>query len=166
MQQILDELKKTIDAGFYYSALTLALTLPDICSQLEYGASSRTNYINWIDSHMDKEAFSVGFPNFEKVEFNGTICYALRCKVLHSISVDITTTDVYRKKHLEISELKLIKPGTIDGGTWKYHLDNKNNIFTASIDTKYLCDIIYKTVLTFYNNGHKADLDKLCYEIV
>lgn len=51
MLQLIDDVNKALDAESYYSALTLALTLPDICGKAEYPQEKSTakRYKDWYD---------------------------------------------------------------------------------------------------------------------
>ena len=76
-----DSVRKALKAGLYEPALALALTLPDICSIIEYPAekSVTKRYIDWCDCHI--------FTNQSTdsdIEFTGAALYQLRCHFLHS----------------------------------------------------------------------------------
>lgn len=50
MLKLIDNVNKALDAEFYYSALTLALTFPDICGKAEYPKENSTKrYKDWYD---------------------------------------------------------------------------------------------------------------------
>ena len=91
METLLDDLSRSISNETFYSALTLALALPDMCSQIENGLKTgdRNTYISWVDAYMDDDYFKVGIQGFEDIEFSGIICYALRCRVLHNLDSNI-----------------------------------------------------------------------------
>lgn len=55
MLQLIDDVNKALDAECYYSALTLALTSPDICGKAEFPKKNNTNrYKNWYNEHIGK----------------------------------------------------------------------------------------------------------------
>jgi hypothetical protein len=72
---ILDEIEKAIKAEFYYLAVALALTLPDICAAMESstGNTSGAQYKAWYDEWLAEK-----YP-----EMTGTDLYSLRCGVIH-----------------------------------------------------------------------------------
>jgi hypothetical protein len=76
----------------WYAALTLALTLPDICSNLEEPSHrSRQRYTRWFDTHVGpKYSFDRGWDRGVHVILSGNDCYALRCAMLHSGTDDTT----------------------------------------------------------------------------
>lgn len=88
MNLIIDELRKALNNQCYLSALTLALTIPDICGKLEYpeitgiGCTGK-RYKKWFNEYV-KKYFTVNDPANTLVYFNGKDCYALRNAILHS----------------------------------------------------------------------------------
>lgn len=58
MEKRIQEARKCLDNGLYEAALALALTLPDICGQVEYSAIKKVGerYTKWIDNFMDSNA--------------------------------------------------------------------------------------------------------------
>lgn len=54
MLQLINDVKRALDAECYYSALSLVLTFPDICGKAEYPKerSSTKRYIDWYDEHI------------------------------------------------------------------------------------------------------------------
>lgn len=95
-------IRKAIECECYLPALALALTLPDICGQIEYpnfvnergnrlvGKQYKTWFAEWV-SHW--YADSTGWTNDGKQAKNpyltGKMCYDLRCSFLHSGNSDI-----------------------------------------------------------------------------
>ena len=77
----------------WYSALAVALTLPDICASLESndGNSSGDRYARWFDENVgDRYKFHVGADREPVTFLAGGDCYALRCTVLHQGMFDIS----------------------------------------------------------------------------
>jgi hypothetical protein len=75
LEIILSEIERALDAGFYYLAVMVALTLPDICGALESpdGRAHRSRYKDWFRQNLS----SLGWFLTEDD------CYSLRCGVLH-----------------------------------------------------------------------------------
>lgn len=82
--------------GAYISALSLALTLPNILSNIEGGKKvGKAEYIDWFDKWVYKY-FKSDEPQSELesmgrvvTEFDGANCYKLRCALFHSGNVDL-----------------------------------------------------------------------------
>ncbi|WP_404335878.1 hypothetical protein [Planococcus rifietoensis] len=77
----------------YYASLTMALTLPDICSKLQYPEEKKTGtrYSKWFDEYMlSRYQKRVGYEKTLHTFLSGMDCYALRCSLLHQFETDIT----------------------------------------------------------------------------
>lgn len=55
MLDCIQEIRNALSSKCYLAALSLSLTLPDICSQVENGVmnGNRSLYINWFNSHKE-----------------------------------------------------------------------------------------------------------------
>lgn len=75
LETTLREIESAIDAGLYYAALIVALTVPDICAALEdeRAYSGREEYKNWY-----RENLAGRFPYM-----SDDAAYSLRCGVVH-----------------------------------------------------------------------------------
>ena len=99
MEKRIQEARNCIDNGLYEAALALALTLPDICGQVEYPALKKVGerYTKWIDDFVDSKGLydplfdAVG--GFEHLESQDI--YKLRCAFLHSGDQDISSDTKY-----------------------------------------------------------------------
>lgn len=71
------------DAGALLSAITLALTLPDICGarMYPYEKNSSRRYAAWFDQYVAANYRSSSEEH--ECYFNGNDCYQLRCVFLH-----------------------------------------------------------------------------------
>lgn len=156
MIKIINEVRKAIKNKTYLSALTLALTIPDICSQVETGKedSVRGIYIDWFNKHIDKEAFDLGIGEFKEQTFNGNMCYALRCKVLHNGNVELKQTS--RNLKIELDHFQFTIPESPEyyyGYKYVYLPGEDEAIKTVTIIAiDYLCAIICEAAENFYNN--------------
>ena len=93
MKHLTDALRKSVEAENWYGALTIALTLPDICRRAEDPKiTSKPGYISWFDKWLKhKYTHQIG-PDRETVVFlTGADLYALRCAFLHQ--GEFSTTD-------------------------------------------------------------------------
>jgi len=86
MERFLNSIKNSLENKNWYSALALALSVPDICAKISYPAekSSKKRYIAWYNSYMiDKYTSYIGANKEKHVFLCGEDCYALRCSFLH-----------------------------------------------------------------------------------
>src|SRR5687768_14320942 len=92
MQALLDSVRQAIADRNWYAALTLTLTLPDICGKVdtpELGSNKR--YAAWFDNYVGP-TYKTQFAHepTPHIFLSGNDCYALRCSFLHEGTSDIT----------------------------------------------------------------------------
>lgn len=97
----IESIKRALENHCYMPALSLALTLPDICGQIEYPSFTINGqrqvgrqYITWFDewvnhNYADPSGWTVDGKKAKKAYFTGKMCYDLRCSFLHSGNSDI-----------------------------------------------------------------------------
>lgn len=86
------EVEHAVESGLYQSALALALTLPDICGEVESPKSGDgERYRTWFDNHVSPKYMTKTIPaeDPDKRILTGSVCYKLRCAYLHSGNDDI-----------------------------------------------------------------------------
>lgn len=88
-----EEIERAVANKMYQSALTLTLTLPDICGKAEFpSAKVRIRYQAWFDKYVTPLYMPKHFVSLESHDtriMTGDVCYALRCSYLHSGNDDI-----------------------------------------------------------------------------
>ena len=160
MIEKIKEVRAAVNNQTYIAALALALTLPDICSQVENCVSTgnRGYYENWVDKYMDDEAFSFPLDGFEKQTFKGNMCYSLRCKLLHNGNVDVKNP----KHNVNVDEFILVKPDSqhyFNGFQYRVsELPNGTKKCTTIIGVDYLCEVLCRTAEDYYNNHSNKTL--------
>lgn len=148
----IQEIRQAVKNGTYIAALALALTLPDICSQVENHASAGTGsmYVSWVNKHMDYNSFQFPLGGFENQEFGGEMCYSLRCRVLHNGDLDIKNPP----KGVSIDSFVLTKPGDscyYHGYRYETKENNGTTVLKTIIGIDYLCEQLCNTAEEFYN---------------
>lgn len=96
INNILDDISLARNSRSYISALSLALTLPNILSNIEFKRkTSRKEYVDWFNQWVykyyeqppsDNEFINRGLS---ATKFDGENCYALRCSLLHAGNTDL-----------------------------------------------------------------------------
>ena len=87
LEPILWQIKKAIEAKLYYLALAVALSIPDICSTLEWDPDPN---VLWANRGRQSKRYKHWFDTYLKGEFTfltADDCYSIRCGVLHQGSV-------------------------------------------------------------------------------
>ena len=80
IEQLVNEINGLLRDGYPYSALGIALTLPDICGNIAYpNTKVADHYKKWYSEYVNP----ISALKF-KDGFDEEICYKLRCAYLHS----------------------------------------------------------------------------------
>lgn len=106
LQEIINQVEKSLEDENYIAALALALTIPDKCGKIEHpDKGSKRRYIDWYNTwchREDPEPSDVLLP-----DDNGEFIYQLRCSILHNNSTDIDYEQVEDKNKLDEFELEI-----------------------------------------------------------
>lgn len=81
IERMIREVYTALDHNLYFSALALALVLPDSCAKAEYPTERYNNvrYKNWYKKYVGDRIFDAnGLPNIDE-----NVAYSLRCCFLH-----------------------------------------------------------------------------------
>ncbi len=97
MQRFVDSIRLSIRTENWYSASTLALTLPDICGWLsDPTVGSQKRYESWFEAYLSP-FYKSPFHGSDFTFLSGRDCYALRCAYLHE-----GTDEVLRQRAREV----------------------------------------------------------------
>lgn len=163
IDKIVDDINTALENGAYLSALSLALTLPDVCGKAEYPTerSTKKRYLNWYDTNIGL------YENDGQTDcayLSGEVVYSLRNSFLHQNTPNIDKTNirdpqnqidrfvlvVEPKKEIEIyADLSV----SSDPGEKEYH-----------VSVQRLCLILTQTALCYYNKN-KAKFNFFEFEI-
>jgi hypothetical protein len=97
MEHLVQSIEKSIMTENWYSAISMALTIPDICGWLETPTdTSQKRYEAWFNKYLLSFYTSTFHgPNFTFL--SGRDCYALRCAFLHE-----GTDEILRQRAREV----------------------------------------------------------------
>ena len=92
IEQLVNEINGLLRDGYPYSALGIALTLPDICGNIAYpNTKVADHYKKWYSEYVNP----ISALKF-KDGFDEEICYKLRCAYLHSGNFDLGNADAVK----------------------------------------------------------------------
>ena len=148
------EIRKCIDLELYEAALALALTLPDICGQVELpNGKAGERYRNWIDNYVDADVLYDKSFGSDFIPLSSNDIYKLRCSFLHSGDDDIDNA--------QIDEFKLLSPKRTDGKYgYRYGIRRESKdkeIHIAEIDIKYLSTMLCDYAEKYYSTKDPID---------
>lgn len=134
----------------YFSALALALTLPDTCGMAEFpNASVTERYINWYDTYIGN--YEAKFKN--EPYLSGEIVYNLRNTFLHTGSPNIDN----KKVKAEVNQLDKFILILGDGRKiWSSTLNVDTplaSIKIMTINVTYFCQLLCDRALRYYNRN-------------
>lgn len=131
INKLVEDINKALDNEAYFSALSLALTLPDICGKAEFPkAKSGRRYISWYDKYIGQyEKCPCEHCKTRPMPYlSGEVVYSLRNSLLHqgTPNVDNDKIDEFSNK---VDEFTLI-----------IEKKNKFDIYSdsACVSTSYL----------------------------
>jgi hypothetical protein len=148
------EIRKAIECECYLSALVLSLTLPDICGKIKYPdfkdnkekRQAAKQYKTWYDNYV-KPLYYIDDEDAPEFQFDGTLCYALRCSLLHEGNFELKDRD--EKTLIDGFKLHVDKVlGYPNIHSSYYEKDGKRFI---DIDAYGLCFLICKAAKDFYD---------------
>jgi hypothetical protein len=113
----------------YHVALTIGLTLPDICTKLENPGEKSTckRYVQWFDKYMAKKYHAnIGPKRILHVFLSGNDFYALRCSFLHQGETNIEE----QKARDVLKDFVFVRPQLMS----KIHLNRINDTLQLQVD--------------------------------
>lgn len=169
MLELLKEIKESLENDNLMIALNSAITLPDICGQVEFPEEKNTGkrYRDWCDSYL----YCAGFLPTYKVDpaiprdqwqkeriIDSKTCYQLRCALLHSHNSDLN-----KNQKEEFPQFKLIRTTAIDTGAYSiiYWNDHNKNKKEEWVDIRILSQVLCNSALEYYNKIGDAEKFKV-----
>ena len=167
MLEKIEAIEKALDNKSFLPALALALTLPDICGQIEYpnyidkygyrlvGKQYKKWFKEWVEIYYaDDSRFEVN-DKPKNPDITKEMCYSLRCQYLHSGNIKINdfgkdTDDEYiYKYHFNL----YINASDRIGSRWCSNKLINGKILkdiTVSLNVKELCENICNAARKYY----------------
>lgn len=159
MLRLIDDVNKALDVECYFSALTLALTFPDICGKAEYPKKSTTQrYKDWYDEYIGKYEQSP-FEHFCDISMpylSGEVVYSLRNSLLHQGTPNIDVDKIKDNNNkIDCFELVLESKKQFDIYGDSAAIYNET-VKSYRVNVRRLCLILCCTARGYY----KANQDK------
>lgn len=136
--QRLKEIKEILNEGYLKSALILALTIPDICSKIEYPElKQKKRYQKWFDENVYE--YNIGKLGKEEKNFdcfNGYMCYLLRCRMVHGDKNNI--------EEIPNKEQSWFKQNGFENVEFSFTNEEFSEVYIIENDKKYV--VIYKSI--------------------
>lgn len=166
----IDDINSALKSKSYLSALSLSLTLPDICGKIEHPDYKHENgkrdigrqYAAWFDAWVNHYfADHTGWlENENKAKnpyFTGKMCYYLRCSFLHAGNADIRRWGSECDDNFDYCyEFELILGGADSYGShWENNSLNdcrQSKTKSVKVNIEKLCEYICLAAKRYYEN--------------
>lgn len=171
-------IEHALECKCYLPALALALTLPDICGQIEYPDLKKKSgqrliwkqYITWFNDwvghwYAGPDGWIEDGKKAKNPYFTGKMCYDLRCAFLHSGNADVDDFgDLEDEENRYSYNFELCTNGGDSFGTvWETPQYGGNKTFKVKnvrIDMEILCERLCNSAKKYYDSkGNKAFID-------
>ena len=132
-----NDIKRALESKAYLAALSLALTLPDICGKVAYPTMRvGARYAKWFEDYIS-QFYNPPIDEYTP-KFTGEMCYKLRCAYLHAGNTE----------GIPIDHFNLCIDGCdCFGSTWSNENEKECHI---SINVEGLCLAICNAAEQFY----------------
>lgn len=157
---ILDDIERALKAECFFSALALALTLPDVCGKALYPKTERVGerYIKWCDEYLHCECQN---------DIGGKIIYNLRNSFLHQSSPHVKNYKLCDVNWLKEQEQEIEIDYNKSGFTIKFskatgiyteeyviqQYDNERAVFNCKINGTGLCEHLISVARKCYREN-------------
>lgn len=170
---IVQEINDCLNDNHLVAALTMALTLPDICGKAEYPneGSTRKRYIDWFDTNLGETENPQFIINDNLPGLTGEVVYQIRCSFLHqgTPSIDISKINEERNR---VNTFTLVLEDKNDFDIYGDHSSVKTSNFLAAqtvkshiVSVRRLCLILSSVTIGYYkNNKEKFDFINVSFE--
>ena len=152
IERIIGDVNKALDAEAYMAALSLVLTLPDICAKAEYGESigNKERYTKWYDDYIGQYEKAPTERDEEVMPYlSGEVVYQLRCSVSHQGTPNIDSTKI-KDENCKIDEFALVI--------------EKKNLLDLYADSAAIAQQIYPTKDSS-KRSYQVNIRRLCFII-
>ena len=153
-----DDILKSLECKSYFSALSLALALPDFCGAAEFPDKSVTErYINWYDNYVKN---FMSYKSFGASQLSGEVIYNLRNTFLHMGSPNIITSKIKQELN-RIDKFTLLLGDATKIQVIFFCVDTPFGSSRAiTIDTTFFC----KNLCICASNYYEANKDKFQFD--
>lgn len=150
IEKLVADINKALDHAAYFSALSLALTLPDICGKAKYPNSKvGERYIKWYDEYVGQyEKCPCEDCNEAKMPYlSGEVVYSLRNCLLHQGTPNIDSSKINDSAN-KVDRFELVI--------------EKKNEFDIYADSSSVCTNYFGNDCTGTMRTYQVSIRRLC----
>ncbi len=171
MLDLINEIEILLKNNNLRCALGMALTLPDICGQIEYPSEDgvKKRYTDWCENYLFNQgfnthiAFTKSIPAEEQRVISPEVCYKLRCAYLHSGNLELN-----QRSGDDLPKFRLIMSHTDDEGVYSGSINKQplivndqlvdSKVISITIDIRHLTKVICNAAKEYYNKSVTKEL--------
>lgn len=168
VNRLINEINVSLNNGCFMAALSLALTIPDICAKAEYPElGNKRRYIAWYDEYIGKYEKNPSKSDSDENShyLSGEVVYNLRNHMLHQGTPNIDKG----KGNIDKFTLTIEREDYgiyVDPISTKWHNDDKENaVREYRVNIRRLCFIITANAKKYYADN-KDKFNFFNYEII
>lgn len=159
INRLISDINQSLDNECYFAALSLALTLPDICGKAKYPAYGVTQrYIAWYNEYIGKYEKPKSKYDSDMPYLSGEVIYNLRNSFLHQGTPNIDKVSI-KEVECKIDEFELVFGNNLLGDTSKVSYNNSSLSSTKivkrgySVNVRLLCVRLCNSAQKYYNEN-------------
>lgn len=151
IDKIVYDINIALKNGAYLSALSLALTLPDVCGKAEYPSESvGKRYIHWYDEYIGQYETD---GQTDCPYLSGEVVYSLRNSFLHQTTPNVDKTKIQDSQN-QIDEFVLVLEPKNEFDIYAdLSMGECFGIKSYHVSVQRLCVILTRTALGYYNKN-------------
>ena len=167
LNRLIEDINLALDNEAYFSALSLVLTLPDICGKAKYPSekSTRKRYIDWYDEYVGQyEQCPCDVCKETKMPYlSGEVVYSLRNSFLHQGTPNIDNSSIKEDSNqIDTFTLVIEKKNEFDIYSDASSIVSSNQTEDSRksyrVNIRRLCLILTLSAKNYYNkNREKFD---------
>ena len=170
---LVNEINEALSHNLYFAALSLTLTLPDICGRAEYPSYGVTaRYISWYNEYIGQYEICPcdDCKETQMPYLSGEVVYNLRNSILHQGTPNIDSTKIKETSN-QLDEFTLIieKKNEFDiysdASSVITTNRGKDTHRTYRVSIRRLCLIITRCAKNYYNKN-RDKFDFINYKII
>ncbi len=165
--RICDEIKKCIDNECFIAALSLALTLPDICGKAEFpDKGNTTRYITWYNDFIGKNIRPNSPYGDDMPYLSGEMLYNLRNSVLHQGELNVNSNKI-KEERCKVGEFVITIADCFDLGTSYVAYGAGFSITQRALEVNLiqLCSMLCRAAKEYYSDN-VGKFDFIKYKLV
>ena len=148
----IEEIEFCLEHERYLAALSLALTLPDICGRAEYPTLGNTKrYIQWYNQYMDQYKKGNTLYDQDMPYLSGEVVYNLRNSMLHSGNPNVEKDKIKEEQSkVDCFEFRLAKDFLGDTSCVAYGANHSIVKREYYVNIYLLCRRLCSTAKNYY----------------